>query len=196
MSEELKALGIRAAPMSKHDIEAVSIGILNRLSPASLAKPTAIDFARLIDHTLSETEGIDVYPASFEETLGREGLTQVLNARSTILLREDVEDAVRNPVDPYVRRARATFAHELGHASLHKQLLAALGCLPTLFRESRERIKVFEDPEWQAWTFAGFFLAPRSAVLASGVQSAVDLADAFGISVDMARVHMRRLDMP
>ena len=47
-----------------------------------------------------------------------------------------------------------TIAHEIGHLFLHRDSSISFA------RDSKKEIKKFEDPEWQANTFAGELLAP------------------------------------
>ncbi len=70
-------------------------------------------------------------------------------AKNKICIREDIyEKAVNN--DPF---ARFSIAHEIGHLLLHD-----VGSISLCRLEHGEKLKSFEDPEWQADCFGGEFL--------------------------------------
>jgi len=92
------------------------------------------------------------------------------------------EKACRN--DP---RSLFTVFHELGHA--------LLGHRRTLNREpvGGAEIKTFEDSEWQANQFAAEILMPVDEIKYRGLRTGDDLADAFGVSTEAARIRVDRL---
>jgi hypothetical protein len=101
----------------------------------------------------------------------------------TLCLTEQVyEKACRN--DP---RSLFTVFHELGHA--------LLGHRRTLNREpvGGAEIKTFEDSEWQANQFAAEILMPVDEIKYRGLRTGDDLADAFGVSTEAARIRVDRL---
>jgi Zn-dependent peptidase ImmA (M78 family) len=73
------------------------------------------------------------------------------------------------------RRLRATLAHKIGHCYLHfKDSRRARTMLKFLHDESssltmygQAEIKAYENPEWQAWRFAGALLMPECCVRAA-----------------------------
>jgi len=92
----------------------------------------------------------EIKPASEME---EEGIT--LSADKTIYLRQDVyENACRGD-----GRARFTIMHEIGHFFLHRPDRVALCRL-----SPGERLKPYENPEWQADTFASEFLMDAGVV--------------------------------
>ena len=76
-------------------------------------------------------------------------------------------------------RDRMTIAHEIGHYILHNKQMSVLTRV-----YPGERVKTFEDPEWQASAFAGEFLCPASKTHGLSVAK---LAVKFGVSMDAAR---------
>lgn len=70
-----------------------------------------------------------------------------------IIVRESVYyDATRG-----MPRARFTLAHELGHYILHRKTNVS-------YARGLEKIPAYLNPEWQANTFAGEFLAPPALI--------------------------------
>jgi len=71
-------------------------------------------------------------------------------------------------------RDRMTVAHEIGHYIFHNR---QLGVLTRVF--PGDKVKTFEDPEWQATAFAGEFLCPAAAIKGLSIQ---EIAAKFGVS--------------
>ncbi len=71
-----------------------------------------------------------------------------------ILVRHSVYDGAYNgnPRDLF------TIAHEIGHLFMHR------GSVISFARGNKRKIKPYEDPEWQANTFAGELLAPPDLI--------------------------------
>lgn len=80
-------------------------------------------------------------------------------------------------------RDRLTIAHEVGHLFMHNENNIALCRL-----EPNERLKPYEDPEWQANAFGGELLA--STYLISGM-NASEVSRKCGVSMDAAKVQLR-----
>lgn len=98
-----------------------------------------------------------------------------------IRIREDVyEGAVKGNL-----RDRMTIAHEIGHLFLHGNRSIALCRL-----EPGERIRPYEDPEWQTDAFAGELLAPSYLIRGLSIE---EVNEEFGVSVSAARVQLRSL---
>ncbi len=70
-----------------------------------------------------------------------------------------------------------------------------LGHRRTLNREpvGGAEIKTFEDSEWQANQFAAEILMPVDEIKYRGLRTGDDLADAFGVSTEAARIRVDRL---
>ena len=96
---------------------------------------------KLMDLTL------DIVP--FSDMPFKEGET--IPGQNTIRIREDVYNAACEGDG----RARFTVAHEIGHFLLHTPDSIALCRM-----EEGTKFRPFEDPEWQANTFASELLAP------------------------------------
>lgn len=101
------------------------------------------------------------------------------------------KNLIRIREDIYLRAAqgegrdRLTIAHEIGHLFMHEDDAIALCRLAP-----DERLKPFEDPEWQADAFGGELLA--SSYLIEGM-SADEVAAKCGVSMSAARVQLNAL---
>jgi len=184
-------------PLSMAAIEELGRCFLGQLAPESLDAPQPLNVLELVETRLPEF-GIHVYPASREEIGDRAGATDPNgNGEITILLAEGVWDALVEPV-PRSHYARSTACHEIGHAVLHVPVLRRkLLATEMLARTQRAKLRAYEDPEWQAWAFAGAILMP-SATLRILEAERDDLtpglvASTYEVSTEMAQSHLRRL---
>ena len=84
------------------------------------------------------------------KTMGEEGVT--LSGDNKIIIREDVYEKACNGDG----RARFTIMHEIGHFVLHRPERVVLCRFAP--KSASSCIPSYEDPEWQANTFAAEFL--------------------------------------
>lgn len=188
-------------PLSVAAIEELGRCFLDQLAPEALTGPQPLNVLNLVDERLPEF-GIHVYPATREEIGSRDGATDPKSSDGevTILVTEDVWEALElgGPKSYY---ARTTVCHEIGHAVLHVPVLRRrLLLTDALARTQRAKLRAYEDPEWQAWAFAGTILMPSATLrmlqveynrLTTGLVSAV-----YEVSASMAQSHLRRLKWP
>ncbi|MCD7981300.1 MAG: ImmA/IrrE family metallo-endopeptidase [Clostridiales bacterium] len=101
------------------------------------------------------------------------------------------KNLIRIREDIYLRavagegRDRLTIAHEIGHLLLHERSEIALCRM-----EPGEKLKPYEDPEWQANAFGGELLA--SSYLIQGM-SVSEVKEKCGVSASAASVQLRAL---
>jgi len=94
-----------------------------------------------------------------------------------IVLREDVYlKAIKD--EP---RDRFTIAHEIGHYIMH--IPERIGLART-----NEKPKPYQDPEWQANTFAGELLAPSTAIDGLTINQ---VAEMYKVSKKVAEIQLR-----
>ncbi|WP_027360857.1 ImmA/IrrE family metallo-endopeptidase [Desulforegula conservatrix] len=99
-----------------------------------------------------------------------------------------------------LRRLRATVAHEIGHCIYHvpelknfRSSLSVTGGI--LFREEPSNIKAYENPEWQAWQFAGSLLMPEKKIISyyeKGCSTDV-IANIFDVNPSFVKVRLNKL---
>jgi hypothetical protein len=198
MSDLIGEEVFRMPPVSTAAIEIFAEEALKELQPECLQSPHSVDVRRLVDTVLPEL-GIFVSPASYDEMGQQYGATDPTGHEQggiEILLREDVWDnlAIGGAL---ARLPRATVAHEIGHALIHvpvvRRRLRSPHAKHLLAREDRSQMKPFEDPEWQAWTFAGCLLMPRRTLTAMARITPWDVASIYQVSESFAQSHLRRL---
>ena len=100
-------------------------------------------------------------------------------SKNLIRIREDVYIGAADGKP----RDRMTVAHEIGHLFLHENDSVALCRLaPT------DKLRAFEDPEWQADAFGGELLA--SSYLIKGMNE-LEVQISCGVSAAAARIQLR-----
>ena len=187
-------------PLGVAAIEELGRCFLDQLAPEMLTVPQPLNVLELVDTGLPEF-GIHVCPASREEIGNRDGATDPRGEEEiTILVTEEVWDALET-APPRSYYARTTVCHEIGHAVLHVPVLRRrLLINDALARTQRGNLKAYEDPEWQAWAFAGTILMPSTTLRMLQAECKLltpeTVSTTFEVSTQMARSHLRRLKWP
>lgn len=187
-------------PLGVAAIEELGRCFLEQLAPEMLERPQPLNILELVDTRLSNF-GIHVAPASREELGNRDGATDPRgNGEITILVSEAVWEGLEAPASKS-HYARSTVGHEIGHAVLHVPVLRRrLLVHDVLARTQRSSLRAYEDPEWQAWTFAGTILMPRMALnMLQGNETPLlteTVSSTFEVSTGMVHSHLRRLKWP
>jgi hypothetical protein len=152
-------------------IEAIALEIVRSFQPQAAAMVTAFDVERFLDCELEEMTQVEPVYRYLGE--GLYGCTDIEEMKCYIS-RELAESA--NEVVHLRRFLRSTQAHEIGHCVLHvqefRQTKAVLKFMhddkhADLTLHDQDEIKVYRNPEWQAWRFAGALLMPEQCVMAA-----------------------------
>lgn len=93
---------------------------------------------------------------------------------NTMLIRESVYNGACNGNG----RDRFTLAHELGHFVIHRNV-------DYTFARSEEKVESYQDPEWQANTFASMLLIPRDQIAGHTID---EVAEKYQVSKTAARI--------
>lgn len=167
-------LQYEAAPMSTANIEAVATLVRHQLQIDEPFFPVL----EVIEHFLPALLG-EGYTFEVGE-LGRMGNRHgfVDPVQRTLALREDVYDGLCM----HKGRDRFTAAHEIGHMILHNGGLNR--AVPN------RKLRAYQDPEWQANTFAGFLLMPTHHV--RNCRTVSQLISEFGVSSEAAKHRLRK----
>lgn len=149
-------------PMSRADIEADAIDLINRFQPEVLKGQSFFDVEDFAEFDLEDITGVqfDVTDQLPPEIYG---LTDPI--QSKLWIHADIAN------DPFSQKfLRSTLAHEVGHCIYHVPLIQQSGKIQ-VFKQGkgesetalcRKRdIKPYLNPEWQAWNFAGALLMPK-----------------------------------
>jgi hypothetical protein len=187
-------------PLGVAAIEELGRCFLEQLAPEMFERPQPLNILELVDTRLPSF-GIHVAPASREELGDRAGATDPRgDGEITILVSEEIWKALESTA-PKSHYARSTISHEIGHAVLHVPVLRRrLLVQNVLARTQRSNLRAYEDPEWQAWMFAGAILMPRAAfrMLQDNETGLLveTVSSTFEVSTGMVVSHLRRLKWP
>lgn len=99
---------------------------------------------------------------------------------NTMLIRESVYDGACNDNG----RDRFTLAHELGHFIIHRNV-------DYKFARSEEKVESYQDPEWQANTFASMLLIPRDQIAGHTID---EVAEKYQVSKAAARIALSQTE--
>lgn len=198
MSTFLSEDVIEVPPLSLREIERRAGEVRGLLAALAGTTNPALPWAELVDRHLPRA-GLLFYPASEAELRDCEAATDPSGDGAIhILMRPELYESLTD-AGPRGNRARATAAHELGHAVLHVPYIRkqrGLGREKALVRVARARLEAFRDPEWQAWAFAGCLLIPRASIQALGDCSPAEISRIHGVSAQFTAAHMARLKLP
>ena len=166
----------RAQPMSVENIRQMAKDIRKRFGLTSVLNVPVCYFFEWILGTFCSDFEWEIIP---DEDMREEGVT--FTAANKIVIRESVyESACRGD-----GRARFTIMHEIGHLILHGPNRVALCRLA-----SGEQLKAYEDPEWQADTFASEFLMDYDLIQGMDYRQ---ISDACGVSFGAAKTRIGKL---
>lgn len=166
-----------ANPTSRKNIRDLAITIRHIVGMDNEKYFPVVDFLELVMPQIYDNFSYEiVHP---DELKNEYGVTYP--EKNVIKLREDVyENAISG-----VGRDRFTVAHEIGHYIMHKP-----GSLKLARSVNVKNVPAYKDPEWQANTFAGEFLAPPHIIRGLSVK---EIAMCCGVSLDCARIQLKNL---
>jgi len=153
-----------------------------------------VDVLRLVDEDLPRL-GCQVYSEDDCLMGGSFAVTKYERGHCVIIMRNSLFEALASGGSNF-KIARTTAAHECGHALLHHNVLRVLshhdpsGQVATAVLHRRKDLPSYEDPEWQAWAFAGELLMPLEALLQLGGQAVHRLSALFSVSTKMVETHL------
>jgi hypothetical protein len=173
-------------------VDQVAYRVLEKFHPEVLDGDAGLNVEKFLDESLEDACGLTF---NVTESLppGVLGCTDGKCLRVSASLAEAKEKH-----DLYV----STLAHEAGHAFLHSKILkdAAHG---QRFEEQehqsirlyREQGRLWENPEWQAWRFAGALLMPAEPLLKRirAGQTVGRVASFYGVSQSFVMARLRAL---
>ena len=187
-------------PRTAKEIDELAFGLVASFQPEAVRLVTKFDVERFFDCELERLTGIE--PDYLPLGEGLDGFTNSEDKRCVICadLADYGEDDVKR------RRLRATLAHEMGHCFLHVQDSRQSQAMITFLHDERSSLELyrqgdlraFENPEWQAWRFAGAMLMPecciRAAVRAGWTKKMMSWA--FDVNPSFVEVRLYDLRIP
>jgi hypothetical protein len=185
---------------SAKEIDELAFSIIVSFQPDAAKMVTKFDVERFFDCELEYRTGIE--PVYLPLGRGLDGYTDSAEMKCVVCS----ELAQYGSDDVQRRRLRATLAHEIGHCYLHvkdarrfrKKYQFLQDGSVSLEVYARSEVKVYEDPEWQAWRFAGALLMPECCVRAAviGKWTRKMMSRAFDVNPSFVEVRLRDLKIP
>lgn len=183
------------------EIDAIAFKLVQAFQPDALQRVTSFDVEKFFEFELKKQTGVE--PVYQPLGSGLEGLINI-EAMECIIC-ANAADYGGN--DMKRRRLRATQAHEIGHCHLHVAELRQTRAAQELRHDSQhadsdlykqEEIKVYRNPEWQAWRFAGALLMPECCVRAAVYNrwTKKRMSRAFDVNVAFLEVRLHDLRIP
>lgn len=179
-------------PLSRAEIESRTQAILRKVDPKAFSGKRPTDIEYILDVFIMETHGIVV---GYTDDLPDNAYGYTDIARKECLIRRELYESTKQEKRRFFR---ATGGHEGGHCCLHVNLLHLQSLSrgdAGLYRKKLSTIRAFENPEWQAWEFAGGLLIPKHLLmerLAKG-WSLNDLSDSFDVNKRFIETRVSRL---
>jgi len=149
------------------EIDDIAFKLVEAFQPDAVRMLTKFEVEKFFEFELKKQTGVEPVYRPLGE--GLEGFLNIAAMECVIYsnLAEYGDDDVKR------RRLRATQAHEIGHCHLHVAEFRRTRAVLELRHDKRhadsdlykqEEIKVYRNPEWQAWRFAGALLMPERCV--------------------------------
>lgn len=167
----------KANPVSRHEIRKIVREIKSAAESGGRLYFPILPFSENVLPILIPNFQFEVVPVS--EMGCKHGETYP--TKKLIRIREDI----------YLRAAegkgrdRLTIAHEVGHLFMH-----ADNCISLCRLTPNEKLKPYEDPEWQANAFGGELLASSYLIKGMEIQ---DISEKCGVSISAARTQIKSL---
>lgn len=189
---------IKFPARNRRDLDKLALNIVRALQPPVLEGKEALDVFRVIDFLEDDFE-IDF---DFTDTLpyGINGCTSIDD--NSVYINSELAESYSNP--GYLN---STVAHEIGHVVIHVPYLRTIQKTITFNQRKQDansinlyrdrQIPLWENPEWQAWHFAGALLMPESAVrslIEKGI-SFEKLAEHFSVNQPFLQSRLKKLDI-
>lgn len=126
------------------------------------------------------SDGKDLNYEIIPDSEMKECYAKTLPDKNVILIKESVYEGACSGNT----RDRFTLAHELGHLLLH-------GGDSISFARSGEKIKAYQNPEWQANTFAAELLVPATAIVGKTIKQ---ISNQYNVSHKVAEIQFNQFN--
>lgn len=162
----------RSIPLSRKKIQEVALFLRNKLNISFDEPFPVINFLEFVLPHFEYTVKI------CENTSMKENYALTLPDKKILKIREDVYELA---VQGFPRHL-FTIAHEFGHIFFHDNESISLA-------RTDEKIKTFEDPEWQANTFAAELLVPSCRINGKSIDEIMTM---YGCSRKVAEIQLSK----
>jgi hypothetical protein len=185
-------------PQSKAGLNKKAEKYLAQLQPGVLTNDSEVDVESFFEFHIPELFGIKTGYSDLSSEFGLyKSVLGYTNCKEKISY---IDKSLSNAFDPTTTgRFRATVAHEIGHCILHVPFLnfesSSQGASKDMLFRKTTHIKAYENPEWQAWEFAGALLMPKNRVIRYAISGLPlhQMAQTFGVNPAFVKVRLSKL---
>ncbi len=185
-------------PQSKAGLNKKAEKYLAQLQPEVLVNDSGVDVEAFFEIDIPDLFGIETGYRDLSSEFGLcKSVLGYTNCKEKISY---IDKSLSDAFDPTTTgRYRATVAHEIGHCILHVSYLnfesSSQGASKDLLFRKDIHMKAYENPEWQAWEFAGALLMPRKRVIRylKANLPISQMARAFGVNPAFMKVRLSKL---
>ena len=161
----------KAEPLSRKTIREITKCLRNLCGVEEHQEFPVVRFMEFLLEKVGYT-----YEICAEEELPRD-YARTIPAEKILHVRQDVYIEAVNGNARHI----FTIAHEIGHAILHDFETVS-------FARANEKIRIYENPEWQANTFAGELIAPADAISELSIE---EIAERYNCSMQVALIQKK-----
>ena len=186
---------VKAIARSGKQIDNMALAVVKTYQPEILSAPQPFNVESFFELELPSFRNITT---DYQELSGNvHAFTDISNMKCVVSVH-----LIENPSQR--RFLRSTLSHEIGHCDIHvpefrlRKALAKFvhaGDHQTLRLHREELIRIYENPEWQAWRYAGALMMPEPSVLLAARQgrSKADMCEIFDLNMPFVETRLRAL---
>lgn len=169
------ATNFKAKPLSRKKIRGMADSLRQILGVGEIAR---VNVLKLLECVIAEYD--DTFHYEVVEDSEITEMAIYYPQENKIIIRESVYKGARTGVG----RDRFTIMHEMGHYFLHDNGTIAMA-------RGDEKLKTYEEPEWQANVFAAEFLMPFEAIKQMTPDA---IMSTYGVSLQAARYQHKKIN--
>ncbi len=190
---------MKANPLSRRKIENAAEIVLKDFCPEALTELLPLDIEKMFEIYIPKR--LQVSTAYEELSFGIHGYTDPNNSKSAVSVK-----LVDSDDNATIRFGRSTIGHEIGHIVLHALQFKRKNLELKFFHDDshsksllfrQEEIKIYENPEWQAWEFCKSLFLPANVIceaLESGMQVR-EIAERVNLNPAFIEVRLKNLKL-
>ncbi len=190
---------MKASPLSRRKIEKDTQKVLKDFCPKALEEFIPLDIEKMFEQYIPKR--FNVATAYKELSFGIHGYTDPNELKSAVSVKLVDSDDIAT-----IRFGRSTIGHEIGHIILHAFQFKRKNLELKFFHDNnhsksllfrQEEIKIYENPEWQAWEFCKSLFLPEKLCYESfekGMQIR-DIAEIVNLNPAFVEVRLKNLKL-
>lgn len=182
---------------SGRQIDFMALSIVKEYQPEMLTSPQPFDVESFFELELPSFRGITT---DYREIGGNiHAYTDIKNMVCVVST-----DLTENPSQK--RFLRSTLSHEVGHCHIHVPEFRMRKAVAKFIHDNEhqslrmyreEFVRIFENPEWQAWRYAGALMMPEPSVLVAAKEgwTKFEMCEVFDLNMPFVETRLRALKL-